>query len=50
MLSPVPADTAAPHAVCPTTSPGLATRGSRRVRPIAALTTSGSQVPAAGEK
>ena len=50
MLSPVPADTAAPHAVCPTTSPGLATRGSRSVRPTASLARSGSQMPFAGEK
>ena len=46
MLSPVPADTAAPQAVSPTVSPGCATRGSRSGCPTAASARSGSQVPA----
>ena len=51
MLSPVPADTAAPHAVCPTISPGRRHPGQPRARArVAASTRSGRQIPFAGEK
>jgi len=50
MLSPVPADTAAPHEVSPTISAGRATLGSSMECPIALFTTSGSQMADAGEK
>src|SRR5215470_7388402 len=50
MLSPVPADTAAPRAVSPTASAGRASRGSRTWWPSASAATSGSQALSAGEK
>ena len=50
MLSPVPADSAAPAAVRPTTSDGPASRGSPTGRPSAASACPGSHWPVAGEK
>ena len=50
MLSPVPADSAAPHEVRPTTSAGPATRGSSTGCPSAVAARSGSHRPSAGEK
>ena len=50
MLSPVPADTAAPQPVCPTTSAGRATLGTATGWPSAASARSGRQASVAGEK
>ena len=50
MLSPVPADSAAPPGVRATISAGAATRGSPAGLPSAASASSGSQRPVAGEK
>ena len=44
-LSPVPADTASPSGVCPTTSPGSATRGTSSARPNAISSRSGRYSP-----
>ena len=50
MLSPVPADSAAPPGVWATISAGAAIRGSPTGVPSAASASSGSQRPVAGEK
>ena len=50
MLSPVPADSAAPPGVRATISAGAASRGSPTGWPSAVSAISGSQRPAAGEK
>ena len=50
MLSPVPGASTAPPALSPTTSLGLAIRGSPGSWPSAAAAISGSQRPSAGEK
>ena len=50
MLSPVPADSAAPPGVRATISAGAASRGSPAGLPSAASAISGSQRPVAGEK
>jgi len=50
MLSPVPAERAAPFPVLATISAGAASRGSPAGLPSAAWAISGSQWPVAGEK
>ncbi len=50
MLSPVPADRAAPPGVRPTISAGAASRGVATGRPSAISAMSGSHLPSAGEK